>query len=217
MKKILVFFLVLVVTMNVCLAAFATDENTRMLNPVPCMVNGIDVNERVKPNGEIVREHAYRDVVYVMDMGGDWWRLTNGNYMHSNYLTPISEDMIDELGNVGYFDGLDSYYEQIGGWYEQVDMTQPRMLALVYASASTSKLDLIAIYDSFVLFSVSEEHLEFYRGGEMVALVELKASPLKFTTKVTDYYGEYNVYSVLKIMEILYRYSSNYEYFVVRP
>lgn len=210
MKKILATLLALIAIFSLCTGAFAE----RLLEPIPCIVNGIDINERTGPkaNTEIVRVHPYRDIVYVMDTSNeDWWRLTNGNYMHSSYLTPISEQELMELEFSGYFDGLSRNDEQINA-------EQPRMMAMLCYNGDTDKNWLIESYQNFVLFSVSEQTLECYRGGEQAVCIQLKASPYKFTTKVS-YYGEegYEVYSVQKVMEIIFRYSSDYGYFIVLP
>lgn len=209
MKKVLAILLVLAAMVSLCSAAFAD----RLIQPMPCVVNDADVNERSGPkaNTEIVRVHPYRDIVYVIDTTNEeWWKLSNGNYMFSKYLTPISEEEVWEYEIAGYFDGL--------AYGEQVEMTEPRMMAFMYMNANTDMEWLAQTYQNFVLFNVSAQTLECYRDGEQAVCIQLKASPYKFTTSVS-YYGEtaYDVYSVQKVMEIVYRYSTNYTYFIVLP
>ncbi len=210
MKKLLVILLVITLATSLCSAAFAD----RLLEPIPCIVNGVDINERTGPkaNTEIVRVHPYRDIVYVMDTSNqEWWRLTNGNYMFADYLTPISEEELWEYEVAGYFDGLSRNDEMI-------DAEQPRMMAMVCYNGDTDKDWIIGSYQTFVLFHVSAQTLECYRDGEQAVCISLKQSPYKFTTSVS-YYGEaaYDVYSVQKVMEIVFRYSDNYGYFIVLP
>ena len=93
MKKILVFLLALIMMTTICLSAFAEEAE----KIIPCMVTGNRVNERVGPGKryDSVGQHNKGEILDVVDTSGKWWKLANGNYMHSKYLEPMCSNDVD--------------------------------------------------------------------------------------------------------------------------
>lgn len=95
MKKILLLFTMLVsVILVISTITFGeeSEENEEKITSQTMIITGYDVNERKGPGTEyeIVKSHTYEDIVEVTEKVGEWFKLINGNYIHSHYL--MSED-----------------------------------------------------------------------------------------------------------------------------
>lgn len=92
MRKVVL--ILIVVTMALSMAAFTPlAEAQAESNVVPCYVTGNDVRERegASTDSKIACKHQRGEVVDVIEMSGEWWRLTNDHYMFAQYLIPVEE------------------------------------------------------------------------------------------------------------------------------
>jgi uncharacterized protein YgiM (DUF1202 family) len=83
MKKYLFLFTMLV-SVLVSTITFGEEKVTSQ----PMIITGYDVNERKGPGTEyeIVTSHILEEIVNVTGREGDWFKLENGNYIHSSLL-----------------------------------------------------------------------------------------------------------------------------------
>ena len=87
MKKFLLLFTMLVTVVSVFSTTTFCEEEEKVTSQ-PMIITGYDVNEREGPGTEyeIVRSHVLEEIVNVTGREGDWFKLENGNYIHSSLL-----------------------------------------------------------------------------------------------------------------------------------
>lgn len=209
MKKILAILLSLMLVV-LALPVLAEEATNEEVLPIPCLVTGNNVRERTGPGLEydVVRKHKKDEVLDVIDTTGEWWKLSNGNYMSAQYLSPMCENDLP---------GAD--VEVINNVLEAIaDSKQPRVLGLVYGGGMTRE-DLIAKLHDFVLLKVSDQCIECYQNDTLQVQIKLTTSVLDIKFKVVSAAdgGEYYVHSPEEIVDLIFNYSKDWTHFVVLP
>ena len=228
MKRKLV-ILVLAVLCCVCIgstvAAFA--ESAENETGIPCMVTGKGVNERIGPGKryDSVAQHKKGEIVYVADATGNWWRLTNGNYMSSKYLSPMCENDLDpdlEVIEEDTPEVAEPVVDDPDNWIVSesiADYTSgtPRLFGFVAASPGATREDVLAMVDDCVIMNTGEHYIECYQKDELTCRIDLVfAIPYaKFAVTIPGAGATYEVRYIRDVVDLVNQYSTDYAYFVV--